>query len=333
MNLAWVRRLTGAAVVVKTARRHPAGELFFIPVKIIVLGAGAIGAYYGGQLARAGHDVTLYARGANLDAINESGLEIKTPEGSSNVEVGATNEADALGGADFAILGVKSYSLADIAPVVRQVAERGATIVPFLNGVETTDRLTRLGVAAAAIIGGVTRISVARTAPGVVERRGAFQSVIVGELDGTISERARHIAAAFRNAEVDARASGQIVVDLWEKFVFIAAMAAACGLTRSAIGAVRDHPLGQRLLRRAVEEVVDVARGRGVQLPSEEAAQTIGAIDALPPGTKPSFLLDIEAGGKTEIDILSGAVSRYAEEVAVQTPIHDTVAAVFSLRR
>lgn len=302
-------------------------------MKICVLGAGAIGAYYGGVLSRTGHDVTLFARGDNLDAIESRGLEIRTSEGTSIVQIAATDKVDELDVPDFAILGVKSYSLASIAPVVKRVADQGTTIVPFLNGVETTDRLIALGVPRESIVGGVTRISVARVAPGVVERRGAFQSVIVGELDGASSERTTRIAAAFRDAGVDARASTQIVTDLWEKFVFIASMAAACGLARSPIGPIRDAPLGRRLLQRAVQEVIDVARARGVALVAEEAAQVLGAIDGLPPGTKPSFLLDVEAGGNTELDVLSGAVSRYAEEVGVSTPVHDTAAAVFSVRK
>ncbi len=302
-------------------------------MRICVLGSGAIGAYYGGQLSRAGHDVTLYARRDNLDAILARGLEIKTADGSSLVEIAATDDADELGKCDLAILGVKSYSLASIALVVKRVAEQGATIVPFLNGVETTGRLVALGVPHTSLVGGVTRISVARVAPGVVERRGTFQSVIVGELNGHASERTNRIAAAFRDAGVDARASTQIVTDLWEKFVFIASIAASCGLARSPIGPVREAPLGRRLLQRAVQEVVEVATARGIPLATDEVARVIGAIDALPPGTKPSFLLDVEAGGATELDILSGAVSRYAEELRVSTPIHDTVTAVFSVKR
>ncbi|MFL5565705.1 MAG: ketopantoate reductase family protein [Gemmatimonadaceae bacterium] len=297
-------------------------------MKITVLGAGAIGAYYGGQLARAGHDVTLYARGDNLAAIRERGLEIRTPDGSSVVQLAATDRVQELGNADFAILGVKSYSLDSIATVVQSVARNGAAILPFLNGVETTERLIALGVPRGSILGGVTRISVARVQPGIVERRGAFQSVIVGELDNRITERVKSIVTAFRDAGVDANTSNQIELDLWEKFVFIAAIAASCGLARTPIGPLRDRPLGRRLLQRAVQEVVDVARARGIPLAADETARVIGAIDALPPATKPSFLLDIEAGGPTELDTLSGAVSRYAAAAGIQTPIHDTVAAV-----
>jgi 2-dehydropantoate 2-reductase len=302
-------------------------------LKVIVLGAGAIGAYYGGQLARTGHDVTLYARGENLAAIRRSGLEIRTPEGSTTVHIGGTDSADELAAADFAILGVKSYSLESIGSVVRQVATKGTAILPFLNGVETTDRLIALGVPREALLGGVTRISVARVQPGVVERRGAFQSVIIGELDGQTTDRVTRIATAFRDAGVEARVSNRIDVDLWQKFVFIAAMAASCGLARSPIGPLREKPLGRRLLERAVREAVDVARARGIPLSDNETAQVIGAINALPPGTKPSFLLDIESGGPTELDTLSGAVSRYAEEAGISVPIHDAVAAALANNR
>jgi 2-dehydropantoate 2-reductase len=299
-------------------------------LKVIVLGAGAIGAYYGGQLARAGHDVTLYARGENLTAIRRTGLEIRTPEGTAIVHVAATDRADELGAADFAILGVKSYSLDSIGPVVRQTAEQGAAILPFLNGVETTDRLLALGVSRDALLAGVTRISVARVQPGVVERRGAFQSVIVGELDGQATDRVTRITSAFRDAGVDARVSNRIDVDLWQKFVFLSAIAAGCGLARVPIGVLRDRPLGRRLLQRAVQEAVDVARARGIPLPDDETARVVGAIDALPPGTKPSFLLDLESGGPTELDVLSGAVSRYADEAGTSAPIHDAVTAALA---
>jgi 2-dehydropantoate 2-reductase len=301
-------------------------------VKVIVLGAGAIGAYYGGLLTRAGHEVVLYARGDNLAAIHERGLEIRTPEGSSLVQIRATDRVEELGAADFAILGVKSYSLDAIAPVVQRVSEDGTAILPFLNGVETTDRLLALGVSPTEILGGVTRISVARVQPGIVERRGQFQSVIVGELYGRVTDRVTRIVAAFRDTGVDASASNQIELDLWEKFVFIAALAGSCGLARTTVGPLRDRPLGRRLLQRAVQEVVDVGRARGIPLAADETARVVGAIDALPPGTKPSFLVDLEAGGPTELATLSGAVSRYAEAAGVAAPVHDTVAAVLGLR-
>jgi 2-dehydropantoate 2-reductase len=301
-------------------------------MKVQILGTGAVGACFGGQLARIGHEVTCFARGANLAAIRERGLEIRTPEGVLHAPVTATDRPEMLSPADFAVLAVKSYSLAELAPVVRHCADQGTAVVSLLNGVETAERLQQAGVPAAAIIGGIAKVSAVRVAPGVVERRSPFQSVVVGELEGTTSDRVERIAAAFRDAGLDARASNRIVVELWEKFIFISAVAAACGLTRSPIGPVRADSLGRRLVQRAVEEAVAVGLARGVALPGDAAARAIGAIDSLPPATKPSFLVDLESGGPTELDILSGAVSRLAESLGVSTPLHDTVTAVLGNR-
>jgi 2-dehydropantoate 2-reductase len=297
-------------------------------MKVVVLGAGAVGAYYGGQLARAGHEVACFARGANLAALRDRGLEVRTPEGAFLTRVTATDRADGLTPADFAILAVKSYALPDIAPVVRHCAEQGTAIVPLLNGVETVARLERLGVPAASLIGGLTTISAVRVAPGIVERRSPFQVVVVGEIGAGASARVTGIAAAFRDAGVEARASERIEVDLWQKFVFIAALAAACGLARSSIGPLRDDPLGRRLVARAIEEVVAVARARGIALPDGEVARVAGLIEGLPRGLKPSFLADLESGGPTELDILSGAVSRFGDQEGIATPIHDVATLV-----
>src|SRR2546421_12879376 len=148
-------------------------------MNVIVLGTGAIGTYYGGQLARAGHAVTCFARGANLAAIQERGLEIRTPEGAFRAPVSATARLDSVAPADFAILAVKSYSLVDIAPIVRRCAEQGTTGVPLLNAGETAQRLEQLGAPSAAVIGRLTTVRAVRVPPGVVARRRAFQVPVV----------------------------------------------------------------------------------------------------------------------------------------------------------
>jgi 2-dehydropantoate 2-reductase len=121
-------------------------------------------------------------------------------------------------------------------------------------------------------------------------------------------------------------------VELWQKFAFITTLAAACGLARSPVGPLRTFALGRRLLERAVSEVVQVGQARGIPLPPNEAARVLALIDSLPPGMRPSFLVDLEAGGPTELDILSGAVSRFADQAGVATPVHDTAAAALAPR-
>jgi 2-dehydropantoate 2-reductase len=301
-------------------------------MRIVVIGAGGVGACFGGELARAGHDVTMFARGAHLDALRRRGVTVRTPEGEFTAPVAATNAVAELPSADLAVIAVKSYSLADIIPIARAVADRGADVLPLLNGVTAADELIGGGVPRHKVLGGLARVSAVRTDPGVVERRSGFQSMVVGELTGGLSGRASAIAQMFADARIDARASGSMEIELWQKFVFITAMAAVCGLARASIGPVRDAPGGRRLIERAVTEVVDVARARGVALPDDEGPRTCAYIDTLPATMKPSFLLDVEAGGPTELETLSGAVARFAADAGIDCPVHETVRTVLSVR-
>ncbi|HSG41424.1 MAG TPA: ketopantoate reductase family protein [Thermoanaerobaculia bacterium] len=300
-------------------------------MKIAILGAGGVGGYFGGALARAGHQVSMLARGAHLDALRERGLEVRTPEETFTVTVGAVDDPRDLGANDLAIVAVKTYSLGDIAPAVRIVAEAGAIVLPLLNGVDAADRLIEDGVPAERVLGGLTEISAVRSGPGVIERRSTFQRVIAGERAGGLSERAERIAAAFREAGAEARASEDIDADLWRKLTFIASIAAACGLARSPIGAVRKAPLGWLMIQRAVHEVITVAQARGVALTAEDEEKILSFAESLADPLKPSLLVDLEAGRPTEIADLSGAVSRLGRLAGVETPVHDVATAALGV--
>jgi 2-dehydropantoate 2-reductase len=300
-------------------------------VRIAILGAGGVGGYYGGILARAGHTVSLLARGAHLEALRARGLEVRTPEERFTVAVRASDDPKTFGECDVAIVAVKTYSLEEVAPAARLLASSGATILPLLNGVEAMDRLIESGVPESLVLGGLTQVSVVKVGPGVVERKSPFQKVAVGERTGKSSERVRRIVEAFQGAGAEARVSEDIEVDLWRKFAFISSTAAACGLARAPIGPVRDAPYGRLLLERAAKEVLAVARARGLRLDDDEASKILSFIDSIGPAIKPSFLVDLERGGPTELDDLSGAVSRLGREAGVETPVHDTATAALSL--
>ncbi|HET7439698.1 MAG TPA: 2-dehydropantoate 2-reductase, partial [Terriglobales bacterium] len=284
-------------------------------MRIAILGAGGIGGYYGGVLARQGNEVHVLARGANLAALQEKGLEVRTPESSFVARVSASEDPRQLGAVDFALVAVKTYSLPEIAPAARELASAGALIIPLLNGVDIADRLIALGVPVENIVGGLTTISAARVGPGVFERRSSFQQVVIGELrpggrNRELRGQLDSIVQAFREAGVDARVADDIQVEIWRKFAFIASMAAACGLARAPVGAVRAAPLGPLLIERAIREVVKVGRARGINLTDEDADRILKFAETLPAPMKPSLLLDLEAGGRTEIDDLCGAVAR-----------------------
>ena len=300
------------------------------PVRVGIIGAGGVGGYYGGLLARAGHPVSFLARGPNLEALRTRGIVVRTAEEEWTSAVVAGDDARELsapfGDGDLALVTTKAYSLTEVSPAIRSFAERGAIILPLLNGVEAAETLVKLGIAREQVVGGVTYISAVRIAPGTVQRRTAAQRVIVGELPRGTSARVKQVAAMFENAGAQGEASEDITLTLWQKFVFLASLAAGCGLARLPLGPVRDNPLGARLLERAVREAVAVGRARGVALREDEEEQTLSAIESLPAGTEPSLLLDIRSGRRTEVDVLSGAVARFAAEAGIETPIHDTAA-------
>lgn len=308
------------AVSPKTVRR----------TRVAVLGVGGVGGYYAGLLARAGHDVFALARGANLAALQARGLVVRTPDDEWNSAITVSDDAGELSSSfeagDLVLVTTKAYSLDEIAPAVKVFAERGSLLLPLLNGVEAVEQLAELGVPNEQLIGGVTYISAARIAPGVVERRSPFQRVIVGEFPKGASRRAEGIATLFAAAGAEAHVSEDITLALWQKFIFLASIAAACGLTRLPVGPLRESPLGRRLLQRAVRETVAVGRARGVSLPEDEEQRVLNLINSLPATIQPSLLLDLQAGAPTEVAVLSGAISRFAEEGGLETPIHDLAA-------
>ena len=275
----------------------------------------------------------MLARKSNLAALQERGIEVRAPGDTFTALVQASDDVRTFGPVECAIVAVKNYSLAEIAPAAAFLAGQGALILPLLNGVEVVDQLVANGVPRAQLLGGLTAISVVRIAPGVFERRSPFQRVVLGELDAQAKsqpERAQRVEAickAFRGAGVEASVSMDITADLWRKFAFIASMAAACGLSRTAIGPLRAMALGHLLIERAVREVVNVARARKIALANDEVERTMKIIDGLPDAMKPSLLFDLEAGRPTEIEDLSGAVSRLGKACGVETPVHDTAAA------
>jgi 2-dehydropantoate 2-reductase len=213
------------------------------------------------------------------------------------------------------------------------LAQAGAVILPLLNGVDAAEVLIHAGVPRKQVLGGVTAISASKHAPGLIVRHSAFQKITLGELPSHKSgtERTVEIKKVLEGAGIVTEVSESIEVDLWRKLVFIAALAAVCGLSRAGAGVVRKSAHGRDIFVRAAEETVAVAGAKGVELYSEDAESAVRMFDGLRDGIKPSLLLDVEKGGMTEVDALSGAVSRMGKELGVSTPVHDVAAALIGL--
>jgi 2-dehydropantoate 2-reductase len=218
-------------------------------MKIAFMGAGGVGGFFGGRLANAGYDVSFIARGAHLKAMREHGLTIENePQGNIRVtRITATDNPASLGVVDVLVMAVKLWDTEQAAAFVKPVIGPHTTVVSFQNGVIKDDILRR-AFGDAAVIGGVGYVATHISRPGVIHQTGTMQRIIVGEYDGTRSERVAALHAALLAAGVNAEISDDIRRTLWEKYVFLVGLSGSTTNMRSSIGPIREHPQTPGLL-------------------------------------------------------------------------------------
>ena len=291
------------------------------------MGSGGVGGYFGARLAAAGADVSFIARGAHLAALRSRGLRVRSPLGDLHVErTHATDDVASIGPVDVVFFTVKLYDTSAATPLLPSLIGAQTVVVPFQNGVETVDVLTR-AVGRLHTAGGTAFVSAVISEPGVIQHV-ANRKLTFGELDGTRSPRLERLLEACLSAEIDARLSENIDVDIWSKFVWLSVFSGMTTVTRLPIGPVREDPDLLAMCQAAGMEAMAVARAKGVPLPTQVFDDMITVFQQLPPNVKSSMLEDLERGKPLELPWLSGAVVRLGEEVGVPTPTHRFITAV-----
>jgi len=294
-------------------------------MKIAIMGTGGVGGYYGGLLAQRGHDVTFIARGAHLKAIQENGLQVKSVHGDFHVQPAqATDDPARVGLVDLVLFCTKTFALDEAAQHIRPLIGSDTMVLPLLNGVDAAERIgTVIGMEN--MLGGVTQISSALEAPGVVKQVSQFRRIVFGELDGTVSERVRSFETALKETGITVEISRNIYKALWTKLVFISAVSSLGSLTRLPIGAYRSVPETRAMMTGLMKEVETVARAQGVELDEDVVQKSMEFIDNAAPQIKASMQLDVEAGRRSEIEAMIGVIGRKGREVGAPTPIADMV--------
>jgi 2-dehydropantoate 2-reductase len=300
-------------------------------MKIAVMGTGGVGGYFGARLALGGSDVAFVARGAQLAAMREHGLRVRSAGGDLHLApVRATDDPREIGPVDLVLFGVKLWDTSAAAEAIRPLLGPDTAVVSFQNGVVKDDILMET-LGRRAVIGGVCYIAATIAEPGVIVHTGTMQRLVFGEYDGTRSARVELFEAACRQAGIDAEVSADITRALWEKFVFLVAFSAVTSTTRRPIGAVRAHPQTRRLLAAAMQEVVDVGRAQGVALAPDFVADRLRFADQLPVTMTSSMANDLERGNRLEVPWLSGDVARRGAALGVPTPVNGTLFDVLSI--
>jgi 2-dehydropantoate 2-reductase len=299
-------------------------------MKITVVGAGGVGGLLAALLARDGNEVSVVARGAQLEAIRAKGLEISSPLGTFTQRIGAiSDDPAALGTADAVLLAVKSWQVAEMAPRLAPVLAAGGVVVPLQNGVEAADRLAA-ALGPDRVAGGLINVLAWVERPGAIRHVGNAPRITMGERGErgrAPSPRLEALAAALSHAGVEAKVSAEIERASWEKFLLIEPWGAVSALARAPIGVVRSVPETRALLLAALEELASVGRARGVPLAPDAARSTLAFLDGLTPEGTASMQRDIGAGRPSELEDQTGAVVRLARAAQVPVPIQEVLLA------
>jgi 2-dehydropantoate 2-reductase len=290
---------------------------------ICIYGAGAVGGYFGGRLAQAGHDVTFIARGKHLEAISTRGLEVRSISGDFTLPSAvATDRPEKVGPVDVVLCCVKSWQVSEAAESMRPLVGPETVVIPLQNGVEAHIRLSDV-LGAGRVLPGLCKLITMMDGPGRIRHAGADPYLAFGEVDGRLSARAKAVAGAFRQCQgVSVHLSQDIFVQLWRKFMLVAPWGGIGALTRSPIGVIRGLPETRHMLLQSIREVHAVAQANGVRFDAAAADETLEFIDRLPPEGTASMQRDIMDGRPSELNEQNGAVVRYGGKGDVPTPVN-----------
>jgi 2-dehydropantoate 2-reductase len=295
---------------------------------VAVLGAGAVGCYFGGMLARAGAPVTLIGRPPHVEVLQRDGLWLEGRGFQQRVGVAASAAPGAARGAAVVLLCVKTPDTEEAARSLAPHLAPGALVLSLQNGVDNVERIRRAGGIEA--LPAVVYVAAAMTGPGRVRHSGRGD-LVVGDPRGARRDELERLAEHFTRAGVPCAVSDAIGAELWTKMALNCAYNAVSALGRARYGRVVRDPGARELLRLAVEETAAVARACGVDLSERdlvEAAFRLG--EAMSEATS-STAQDIARGKRTEIDALNGYVARRGAELGVPTPVNHTLHALVKL--
>ena len=288
-------------------------------MRIIVMGSGGTGGYFGAKLARAGEDVTFVARGEHLRAIQTKGLSVTSAtEGSWTVKAPAVERLDGLPAADLVLFCVKSFDTESAAQTLLPVVGPDTGVLSIQNGVDNEEKLERI-MGPGHVLGGVALVFATIAGPGVIEHF-LLGKIQFGEMDGRDSPRARAFLAACERAAIPCELSRDVARTLWQKYVFLVAQSGMSALTRCPAGAFRAVPETRQLYRLLLEEMAALAQAAGVDLGPDIVDVNMRNLDALGANAYSSLHHDLTHGKRLELEALQGHAVKLGVRYAVPTP-------------
>jgi 2-dehydropantoate 2-reductase len=289
-------------------------------MRIVVMGSGGLGGYFGGLLAQSGADVTFVARGSHLQALQERGLTVRSVNGDFTIPVQACADLHGLPPAGFVLFCVKTYDAAAAAALLQPVVDTKTIILTLQNGVDIAAEL-HATFGRGTVLAGVTRIGSTLVAPGVIEQPTTDRLIEFGSLAGQGQEHVDRVRTLCTAADIPTLVSPNIQCSLWEKLVFIAPFSGLSTLTRLTPAQLLGHEPTRALYHAVMQETAAVAQAAAGVAP-EIVERTMHYLDTAGDPGDSSMAVDFQRQRRIEVDAINGAVVRHGQRLRVPTPLN-----------
>ena len=297
-------------------------------MRIAVMAAGAVGGYYGGRMAAAGHDVTFIARGAHRDAIRRDGLKIESTLGDLHLkDVNVTDDPKQVGPVDMVLFAVKLWDTEAAGEHARPLVGPDTRVMTLQNGVDSVERLAPI-LGDDVTIGGATYVVSTIARPGVIRHTGTTAKIRCGRLDRRPDAKLAGYVEQMKAASIDITLADNMLLDIWKKFVLLSGTSGITASTRQPLGVARDDDDMRAFFYKLMHETMAVGRAVGADFPPDFPAELDRTVASFPPTMRASMANDLDAGNRLELDWLAGRVVTLGRKHGIPTPSHEAVYAI-----
>lgn len=291
-------------------------------MNIVIYGTGGVGGYFGARLAQAGNTVTFIARGKHLEAIQKNGLQLKSPKGDYLVfPANATANIADVTDIDLILVCIKTWQLEAAAKEINRVLNEKTMVISLLNGVNNAEVLGTV-IDKKHVLGGLCKVVSKIEDFGVINHLSFEPIIVFGELDNVKTERAILLEKVFLNAGITTKLAENIQTEIWSKFLFISTISAIGALTRATVGELMASPQLRKMMRQTADEIVAVAKAKGVYLSETMVEQQFKMIASQPFNTTSSLQRDMMEGKPSELEAQTGTVVKMGLELGIPTPVN-----------
>ena len=297
-------------------------------MRIAVMAAGAVGGYFGGRMAAAGHDVAFIARGTHRDAIRRDGLKIESTLGDLHLkDVNVTDDPKQVGPVDVVLFAVKLWDTETAGKEARALVGSNTRVITLQNGVDSVEQLAPI-LGDDATIGGATYVVTTIARPGVIRHTGATAKVLCGRLDRRPDTVLARYVDQIKAANIDITLTDRMLLDIWKKFVVLSGTSGITASTRQPLGVIRDDEDMRAFFYKLMHETIAVGGAAGVDFPPDFPAELDRSVAAFPAMMKASMANDLDAGNRLELDWLAGKIVALGRKYGIPTPAQEAVHAI-----